>query len=341
MLVYQLIYASDIKHWLGGFLMLSFPLIILGNVFFMITWLMGKSWKSCLPILTILIAYPFLERTFRLNPKSIFENTSYSFSVLSYNVMYCDSHNYFSLGNKSNGQKLVNSIDTLSADIKCFQELYVDSNIKEFDLLKRLSKRNPYYTYMHSTPGNEKGEGSIGLAIFSKFPIINKKELHWKPNNNGILAADIVVDKDTIRVINVQLKSMGIRVDKLLKAKNLEVKHETKNVIWQLKDGFEDRGVQVEILEDWVKNSPYPVIIGGDFNEMPYGYAYGRIRKLLRNSFEENGYGFGFTYHKILTFLRIDNLFFDTKNFTNIGFKTFKEIPYSDHYPVKAWYLIK
>ncbi len=307
-------------------------------MFFVFSWLSVKSWKSLLSILTLILAYPFAERTFRVNPEAIYESTDYSFSVLSYNVMYVDSHNYINLGDKDNAVALINSMDTLTADIKCFQELYVNSYVDDFNLLKKLSKKNPYYTYMHSTPGNEKGEGSIGISIFSKFPIINKKEIHWKPNNNGILAADIVVNKDTIRVINVQLKSMGIRVDKLLKANNDMVKSETKNVLWQLKDGFENRGFQVDILEDWIKNSPYPVVVAGDFNEMPYGYSYGRVRKLLRNSFEENGFGFGFTYHKVLSFLRIDNLFFDDKKIKNIGFKTYKNIPYSDHYPIKAWY---
>ena len=53
------------------------------------------------------------------------------------------------------------------------------------------------------------------------------------------------------------------------------------------------------------------------------------------------GFGFGFTYHKILSFLRIDNQFFDEKRIKNIDFMTYENVPYSDHYPIKGWYLMK
>ncbi len=99
----------------------------------------------------------------------------YTFSLLSYNVMYNDFHNFNVESLNSNSKALSNSLDTLSADIKCFQELYNDDKIEEFNILKRQSKKNPYYVYMHSNPLNNKGNGAIGLAIFSRFPIISKK----------------------------------------------------------------------------------------------------------------------------------------------------------------------
>ena len=94
-------------------------------------------------------------------------------------------------------------------------------------------------------------------------------------------------------------------------------------------------------VENWIDESPYPVILAGDLNELPYGYAYGRLRAKLKNSFEEKGFGFGFTYHKILSFLRIDNQFFDDRKIEILNFRTLSNVPFSDHYPVKAWYIIK
>jgi len=55
----------------------------------------------------------------------------------------------------------------------------------------------------------------------------------------------------------------------------------------------------------------------------------------MRNAFEDAGKGFGFTYNKVLFFLRIDNIFYDPS--LNIEhFKTHREVDYSDHYPVSA-----
>ena len=67
-----------------------------------------------------------------------------------------------------------------------------------------------------------------------------------------------------------------------------------------------------------IERSPYPVILCGDFNEVPYGYAYGRVRKQLRNAFENSGTGFGFTYNKAPRYIRIDNQFYSNKKVSHI-----------------------
>ncbi len=232
-------------------------------------------------------------------------------------------------------------LDTLSSDIICLQEFYNDRKNPDFNLIKSLKKTRPHYIFIDKNPNHLDGQGAVGLAIFSRFPIVNKQEIYWSPNNNGVLAADIVINNDTLRLINFQLRSMGIRIGKILKKDNKLDTDETKNVLSLLKEGFTVRGIQMNSLEEVISQSPYPVIAAGDINELPYGYAYGRINKKLRNSFEESGFGFGFTYHKILSFLRIDQQFYDQKNVSNINFATYNDIPFSDHYPIKGWYILK
>jgi endonuclease/exonuclease/phosphatase family metal-dependent hydrolase len=340
LLVFQLVYTANIKHWLGGFLMLSYPLVIVGHLIFLLIYVFLWSTKAFLSLSILLISLPIFNRTLKLSPSEVSGRSDFSFSLLSYNLMYGDYKGFVSGKDTKTGKSQSNVLDTLTADIRCFQELYNSDEFKEFDLLKKLSKRNEYYVYMHSNPGNDKGKGPIGLAIFSRFPILNKNEIYWPPNNNGLLSADIVINKDTIRVINFQLKSMGIRVKKILNNNRSIDPEETRNVLRKLKSGFEKRAVQVNVLEKWIFESPYPVVLTGDLNELPYGYAYGRLRKTLANSFEESGFGFGFTYRRIPRFLRIDNQFFDKEKFDCIEFQTFSEIPFSDHYPIKGWYMI-
>lgn len=341
LLVYQVVYSADIGHWFAGFLMLSFPLVLAGHIFFIISWIISKSSRFFLSFVLLIITFPILNRTFKVIPQDIQLWQPFSFSVISYNTMYSDYNNFIVNDIKINAEGIANTLDTLSADIKCFQELYNNDKYPQLSLLNMLSNKSEYYVYMHSQEGNSQGQGAIGLAIFSRFPIISKKEVYWPPNNNGILMADLAVEKDTIRVINVQLRSMGIRIQKVLDDKNQLNRKETKNVFSLLKDGFADRAIQVNQLEKWILESPYPIILAGDFNELPYGYSYGKVRNLLNNSFESTGFGFGFTYHKILNFLRIDNQFYDKTRIQNISFETYQNIPFSDHYPIKAWYLVK
>ncbi len=340
LLVYQLVFSANIQHWLGGFLMLSFPLVLLGNLFFVIVWTLGRSARALLSLGLLLMTWSIKDRTMKLGLKER-EAGKMDFSLLSYNMMYADYSNYKKGDAGRNVKGISETVVTVAADIKCFQEFYNEEDTFEFDLIRRTAKENPYYVYMHSEKGNDRGEGTIGLATFSRYPIIRKEEMYWPTNNNGLLSTDIVVNGDTIRVINFQLKSMGIRVNRMFDNRHKLNKKETRTVISQLKNGFSDRGNEVGILETWIIRSPYPVIVAGDLNELPYGYAYGKLRRVLHNGFEEAGRGFGFTYRKILSFLRIDNQFFDPEGFRIVQFKTLNQYKYSDHYPLYGEYEIK
>ncbi|WP_341224339.1 endonuclease/exonuclease/phosphatase family protein [uncultured Arcticibacterium sp.] len=307
----------------------------------MFSYIFAKSWKFILSLLILVAGFPLIERTIKFNFPKEQQTGLPKLSVLSYNVMYCDNARANTEEGKAVSLSLINDMDTLTADIKCFQELYNKPKDSVFDVFSRLKRHTPYFTYMHSDIDESSKVGSVGLAIFSKYPIIHKEEISWKTNNNGLLLADIVVKKDTIRVFNVQMKSMGIRVAKAITRNEVVRNKEAKNILSQLKLGFKDRGFQVDELEELIKVSPYPVIVAGDFNEMPYGYAYGRVRKQLENSFEDSGYGFGFTYHKMPSFLRIDNIFYKEDKFQIQGFETYRDLENSDHYPIRASYGIK
>ena len=342
LLVYQLSYSVSVKHWLAGFMMLTMPFILVSNVVFVLIWALRKSYRVLLSFIILIVGFPFILRTVSWHNIDS-TDTQEGLTVLSYNLMWCDAFTYVEKHDTTNAINLVKKVVDIDADIKCVQELFNWDDFPQFRTIKKLRGTQKYYTYVHSTPGNDKGQGEIGLAIFSKYPIIRKQEKHWSINHNGLLSADIVVKNDTIRVINVQLRSMGVRVQRVIEAKEdkEKAKKEAKTIYHQLKSGFEDRVIQVKELEKWIEESPYPLIVCGDFNELPYGFAYGKVRKYLKNSFEEAGRGFGFTYHRKPGFIRIDNQFFDDKSFEIKRFKTFSDTPYSDHYPIWGEYIFK
>lgn len=337
LLVYQLVYSANIQHWIGGFISLSFPLVIIGNLLFVLIWIFGRSPKVLLSLGILFLALPLHKRTFKLG-LNIDKMAQPDLTVLSYNVMYLDKPSATKGKASKDGKNIVAAMNEITADVKCFQELYNNKKISELDAISKITEYNPHYVYMHSQKGNDKADGTIGLATFSKYPIINKEEIYWENNNNGILATDIVFKKDTIRIINFQLRSMGIRVEKMLDENKKINKKETRNILSQLKDGFEARGQEVATLENMIVDSPYPIIAVGDLNEMPYGYAYGKLKTHLNNAFEDAGKGFGFTYNEILRFLRIDNQFYDAGFFKATKLNTLKKYKSSDHYPIIGEY---
>jgi exonuclease III len=185
----------------------------------------------------------------------------------------------------------------------------------------------------------------MGLVIFSVYPIINRDgKTFGRSNSNGYLMADIACKKDTIRVINIQLQSMGIRVNKVVngvKGEDFEeAKKEGKGIISSLKRGFEQHSEEIEQIERLINDSPYPVILCGDFNETPYGNAYGSIRDRLKNAFEEAGNGFGFTLNRSPRIVRIDNQFC-SESIKVLDFKTLSDVKLSDHYPILGRYEIR
>jgi len=92
------------------------------------------------------------------------------------------------------------------------------------------------------------------------------------------------------------------------------------------------RYLQSSRVKAAVDKSPYPVIICGDFNDVPNSYAYNTIGKGLKNTFEQKGTGIGRTFYGISPTLRIDDIFVD-KRFTVEQFLRIKK-NLSDHFPI-------
>jgi endonuclease/exonuclease/phosphatase family metal-dependent hydrolase len=109
-----------------------------------------------------------------------------------------------------------------------------------------------------------------------------------------------------------------------------------KSLSLSLKQGFVKRAQQAEELKTNISKSPYPVIVAGDFNDTPVSYSYTTIRKGLKDSFVNSGYGAGFTYKGKYPANRIDYILYDNA-LENRYFEIIK-VKYSDHYPVAAYF---
>jgi len=107
---------------------------------------------------------------------------------------------------------------------------------------------------------------------------------------------------------------------------------ESKSIISKIKTGFIKRSVQANFIKDEINHSPYPVIVCGDFNDVPNSYSYETIGEGLQNAFVQKGVGIARTFSTISPTLRIDNIFAD-KDFTITQFTRVKKL-LSDHFPI-------
>jgi endonuclease/exonuclease/phosphatase family metal-dependent hydrolase len=309
-----------------GLATLTIPLLLVINGFLVVALILAKRKLAILPIIALVIGWKFVGVTFQVRNET---DSKEGLSVLSYNV---HMFSYQKSANTNTSKNLIQWLQENPSDIKCFQEFYQDPTTPSRNSIKLLGKDKGYHHFYQVIQGNPKSS-TYGMAIFSKYPIINEGVVLDSRSTNGIIFADVKVEKDTIRIYNAHLESMNIPSAGL---KDFEgIKENYRQTLKKLKKGQVARASQLEILMEHMENSPYANILVGDFNDVPYSYTYFTLRNIMDNGFEKAGKGFGFTYNKVLFFLRIDNIFFDDI-LEILHFKTHSEVDYSDHYPVSA-----
>ncbi|HEY1872287.1 MAG TPA: endonuclease/exonuclease/phosphatase family protein, partial [Chitinophagaceae bacterium] len=97
---------------------------------------------------------------------------------------------------------------------------------------------------------------------------------------------------------------------------------------------FVNRSLQANTAKEQIKQSRHPVIVCGDFNDIPNSYTYFTVRGKLRDAFLIKGSGIGRTFNSISPTLRIDYVL-PSKEFEVLQFKRVVR-NLSDHYMLVA-----
>ena len=235
-------------------------------------------------------------------------------------------------------------INNYNPDVACFQEMVAsDKNPQAINNIEGFMKelKMPYYYYSYNSKIDFDADHRFGIIILSKFPLVNKMTVSYSPNDyNSIFQyADLVKGADTFRLYNLHLQSMKFSDNDRRYLQDPEIDDESnfkesKSILSKLKQGFLKRQVQSDRIKKEMNQSPYPVIVCGDFNDVPNSYAYKTIGKGLKNAFAEKGAGMGRTYSHMSPTLRIDNIFTDDRFLIEQYVRVNRKI--SDHYPVIA-----
>ncbi len=331
--------------WPIGFLTLGafyFLLILIAFIFF---WFFVKPVRALISIITILLAYKPLGNIipYRLSQSFNKQKTEKALRIMTWNVAQFNI-----MEDKQHPEiksQMLGIINQYEPDIACFQEMVAeDSAVTDHGhidgFLEKLKFANDFYSY--NSKEDFWGYAHFGIIIFSKYPIINKQTISFYPNDyNSIFQyADIVKGDDTIRVFNIHLQSLRFSKENLkyidkpsVENENAAIK-ESKSIISKFKKGFLKRQVQADRIRAEINLSPYPVIVTGDFNDVPNSYAYYTIGNNLKNAFAEKGIGLGRTFSGISPVLRIDNIFVDEK-MDVLQYNLIKK-KLSDHFPIMA-----
>ncbi len=297
---------------------LIFPFLVFVNILFAIYWLVKLKKYFFVSLLVLLINYGNLKALYQWSGR--YTDDRDAFSVMSYNVRLFNAYHW--IKRKGINVDISNLLKDQFPGILLLQEYKED---RQTDFLQ--------YPYKHIVLKGKKRKA--GLAVFSKYKIIAQGNFDFKNTYNNAVWADIVINDDTLRIYNVHLQSY-----KIIKPESLVEQNKTA-VSNKLQKVFKEQYNQAVQVVEHAKKSPYPVVIGGDFNNTAFSAPYRILKDAKTDAFVEAGKGFGFTWRYKWLPLRIDFILPDEKNFRVLQFETLNHFRYSDHYPVKALLMFK
>ncbi len=337
LLSYLSVFISPEKIWLLAFFGLAYPFLLIVNSLFIIFWIYKKRKLFIIPLITILLGWNYLATYIQIPLKKQNKNTEISengFNILSFNVRLFDLYNWSETENTL--PEIFEFINTNEFDFICFQEFFTKNSgeLSENSIMKNI--KNKYLTHIDYTFENI--NYNYGIATFSKHPIVNRGVINFSNSSNSSIYTDVVINKDTIRIFNNHLQSIRFNKNNysfITNSKNLkddERLKEIKDISFRLRDAFIKRARQAEIISKHIQNSPYPVVVCGDFNDVPVSYSYRKMKQNLNDSFVEAGKGIGTTYMGKFPSFRIDFIF-HSKEIKCVNFDI-PNVKLSDHYPV-------
>ena len=335
-------YLNPGKYWPAGFPGFFFPILFPLCFIYTILWMWRRNRKYvCINLIAILCAMPAALTTwgvhiFRKN-SLLPQTNSWQFTLMTYNTSSMGLVRYVTDRNKE--AAIYNTIASGSPDILCLQEFYTNDHPDKEQHIQRIRSAGNY-SYHYFTGDKTHWESwHYGIVLFSRYPVISAAAIPCGESSFGsgstFLQADIAVKGDTIRVFSVQLTSyMFNRED----YEQMKAPRGT-GLVYKMKSTFRARSGQALQLAALVAESPYPVIVCGDFNDTPVSFTYKTISRGMQDAFLKTNAGWGRTLSYLSPSLRIDYILAQSP--VKIHSSKVFHPGASEHFPVMACLSLK
>lgn len=331
-------------NWLVALPGLAFPLLFFGLLFFIILWIILKSKWVWVSVVAMLLGTQQILAVFSFHFQKKFSSDKdpNSLRIFHWNVeSWGKEIEQIRNGDRSYKPFMMDIIKDQDADILCFEEYSDVEDVKDSgsNVSALVNMGYPYYLVEPTKISSE--DITRGVAIFSKYPIIDSGSFSYGRHTEAehLIYIDINRGKDTFRIFTTHLQSVRFEeadfqsLSRLKRARDPGYAN-SRDLISKLKRAYSFRYVQAQIVKKKIAESPYPVILTGDFNDVPNSNTYFTIKGNLQDAFLKKGLWIGRTYRYISPTLRIDYILADKKFKVN-QFQII-HVPYSDHYPIET-----
>ena len=311
--------------------------LLIGLAALVLVWLF-VNYKVAIPLAVLaFVGLKFFSHEYSFRDKSLDDEAD--FRVMSYNVK-C-----FGILDKNSNllrEKVLETITAADADIVCLQEAYWAEKASDFPTVDALSK-NLNAVSVQKTQLASVNHGVGGLAVVSRYKVINKYSHPFDSTANGFMYVDILMKNDTVRLYNCHLQSImisdsDVEMSSRREGFNRENTEKAKNLYLKFSEASARRALQVDMVVSTLDTCPYPVILCGDFNDVPLSYTCFSILasgERLHDTFMERGDGNGRTFSIAGVDFRIDYIM-HSNVFKCLRHKVLNFNIANDHYPVAA-----
>lgn len=299
------------------------------NIAFVAYWLANRPVWVLFPLVCLLLSWPNFKSWLPIHLSEPARSLGKEIKVLSYNTMQFGKYQAHT---KNSPNDVLHYLSHSQADIICLQEAGFRF-ITQQDILSAMKS----YRYKKNFPAGRSQYSR--LWVFSNYPILKAERIKLNSNGNGAFFCDIDVSGTRLRVVNCHLESNKLTSkDKGLYREIID--HPGKETLINLAETIGGkvssaavlRTRQAETIAQLIDSSPYPLIVCGDFNDVPNSYTHRLFSRRLIDAWGHNATGFGVTFHEHFLF-RIDYIFHSPEL---ISYQTSvdRSIDASDHYPI-------
>lgn len=300
------------------------PILIIADLVMLVYWLLRRRWHwAVVPFVTVLCCIPYCGTIYQFRSPNKQAKSKAGLVIATYNVAR--------FNNETTGfiaQDILAQMKKQNVDVLCLQEYSDVSGDK-----KNSESYKEYFNYM--------AKGKDDMVIYSRHPISDTKTIEFEETNNSAMWADINVNGQQFRFVNVHLETTGVNrtlrsAAKLqLQGSNVESNRLLRAIYGNYTWGMVVRAGQAITVRNELlmnKDEGRSLVICGDFNDVPYSYVYNTmLGDDLVDGFKECGSGWMYTYRGNKN-VRIDYIFHD-KSIEGLSYYK-QDLSYSDHYPV-------
>lgn len=310
---------------------LTFPVFVVLNLCFLVFWAIVKPIKTIIPVVGFLLCYHPIRNFSPLNIKE--KAPEDAIKLISYNVL-----NFAEWESEDEPSAILDYLKEQDADIVCLQECSL--NPSRYKKMKAVM--SPIYPYLaHATTLS----GGDEIAVFSKFPILDKDTIEYKSDTNHSLAFRLKIHNDTVLLINNHFESnLLTKQDKqnfttMIAGRMSKdtIRTESKMLVDKIGKASARRAPQAEAVAKYIEEQPKEsILLCGDFNDSPISYTHRTLAKLLNDCYVATGNGQGISYHYNLMYVRIDHIMC-SDDWTPYECHVDNTIKASDHYPIVCY----